>query len=94
MVCMVLVMCGRVYVGAWRDDKMDGNRIVLIQRDQYNHCVEMCIIVCAGQGLFTYSNGDRYEGQFHHDVKHGRGVLTWTNGNKYDGEWWMARSMV
>ena len=39
-----------------------------------------------GQGVTkTYANGDKYEGPFVDDKKHGQGILTFANGDKYEG---------
>lgn len=40
-----------------------------------------------GKGVFTYSNGDRYEGGFKEGVKHGRGIFTWADGRSYEGDY-------
>lgn len=40
-----------------------------------------------GKGVFTYTNGDKYEGSFFEGVKQGKGVFTWTDGNVYEGEY-------
>ena len=37
--------------------------------------------------MFTYANGNKYDGEWKDDKKNGRGVYTFANGNKYDGEW-------
>ena len=37
--------------------------------------------------MFTYANGEKYDGEWKDGKKHGRGVLTCANGEKYDGEW-------
>lgn len=39
------------------------------------------------QGILTFSNGDKYEGDLVNNKKHGRGVYTYKNGDVYDGEW-------
>ncbi|KAJ9458310.1 Phosphatidylinositol 4-phosphate 5-kinase 8 [Diplonema papillatum] len=40
-----------------------------------------------GKGVFTYGvEGDRYEGEFKDDKKHGEGCYTFANGNRYEGE--------
>ena len=41
-----------------------------------------------GRGLFTFSNGDKYDGEFKDDKYNGHGVETFSNGDKYDGEWY------
>lgn len=38
-----------------------------------------------GKGVFSYTNGNKYEGGFKEGVKHGHGVFTWANGDVYDG---------
>jgi hypothetical protein len=40
-----------------------------------------------GQGTYTYSNGDKYEGEWQDDKMHGYGIYTYSNGDKYEGEW-------
>jgi len=37
-----------------------------------------------GFGLFSWSNGDRYEGEYNMGVRSGKGTFTWFNGNQYD----------
>jgi len=43
---------------------------------------------CAdGTGAFTYSDGSRYEGEFHNGLPAGHGTVFYANGNRYEGEW-------
>jgi gag-polyprotein putative aspartyl protease/MORN repeat len=37
-------------------------------------------------GVFTWPDGDRYEGEIHDGKANGLGVQTWGKGNRYDGE--------
>ena len=39
-----------------------------------------------GVGILTYSDGDKYEGEWKDGQKNGQGTYTWSNGNKYVGE--------
>ena len=39
-----------------------------------------------GKGVFTFNNGDRYEGGYKEGLKHGKGKFTWADGNEYEGE--------
>ena len=41
-----------------------------------------------GFGVVKYAaNGDRFEGYFLNDKKHGKGVYTYSNGYSYEGQW-------
>ena len=40
-----------------------------------------------GKGVYTYSNGDKYEGDWFNGYKPGKGVYTYSNGDKYEGDW-------
>jgi hypothetical protein len=40
-----------------------------------------------GHGIVTWSNGDRYEGEFFNGVRHGDGSLFFADGSEYVGEW-------
>lgn len=47
---------------------------------------------CAGNhplsGVYSFSNGDTYKGEFLNGMKHGRGVYSYlSSGEVYDGEW-------
>ena len=39
----------------------------------------------------TYSNGDRYEGTFERDMRHGSGAFKFANGSAYVGEYYEDR---
>jgi len=36
---------------------------------------------------YTWSNGNKYVGEWKNGKQHGQGIHTWSNGNKYNGEW-------
>jgi hypothetical protein len=40
-----------------------------------------------GSGKCTYPNGDRYEGSFQNNQRHGRGVYVFANGTRSQGRW-------
>ena len=40
-----------------------------------------------GSGVFTYTNGSSYEGEFEHGVREGYGVFRWSTGDSYEGGW-------
>ena len=40
-----------------------------------------------GEGVFTWPDGRKYEGEDVDDKKDGQGTFTWPDGRKYIGEW-------
>ena len=40
-----------------------------------------------GKGVFYYSSGSKYSGDFKDGKRHGKGKFVWNSGAKYDGEW-------
>ena len=40
-----------------------------------------------GYGVYTYSDGRKYEGYYANDKREGQGKYKWKNGTIYDGEW-------
>ncbi len=40
-----------------------------------------------GHGVFTWPNGDRYEGQYKDGRMHGTGTYNYADGKKYIGDW-------
>jgi len=40
-----------------------------------------------GQGIFEWSNGIRFEGEYLNDLKHGIGKFEWPDGRWYKGQW-------
>ena len=40
-----------------------------------------------GEGIYTWADGRRYEGQYEMDKKHGFGVYHWADGRIYEGCW-------
>ena len=39
-----------------------------------------------GQGVMTFSDGSRYEGEFRDGRMHGRGIVTFPNGTRFECE--------
>ena len=37
--------------------------------------------------MLIWKDGNRYEGEYINDLKHGFGVYTWADGSRYEGEW-------
>lgn len=40
-----------------------------------------------GLGVFTWPNGDRFEGHWQDDKANGHGVAVWADGARYEGGW-------
>ncbi|MBT5698857.1 MAG: phosphatidylinositol kinase, partial [Flavobacteriales bacterium] len=40
-----------------------------------------------GKGIYTFSNGEIYEGEFKDNMFHGKGKYTWTDGKVESGTW-------
>ncbi len=38
-------------------------------------------------GVYSYKNGDEYEGTFKDSMKHGVGTMNWNDGRQYTGGW-------
>ena len=41
----------------------------------------------SGQGIYTFKNGDSYDGHWKNDKREGQGTLIYSNGDRYVGEW-------
>ena len=41
----------------------------------------------SGEGIATWPNGDRYEGQLKGDMANGKGTMTYADGTTYVGDW-------
>jgi hypothetical protein len=40
-----------------------------------------------GSGIYTFPSGDKYDGSWYKDKKHGIGEYRWASGNIYKGSW-------
>lgn len=40
-----------------------------------------------GYGVFTWTDGRSYSGDYVNSKKEGNGVFRWSKGQKYDGQW-------
>lgn len=56
-------------------------------------CTNEALAQCAsgdcinGHGVFKFSNGAKYEGQFKEGMRHGTGTFYYPNGDVYSGKW-------
>ena len=55
---------------------MSNKKEVLFLREEYGN----------GQGTYTWSDGEKYEGEWVNGKRNGQGTLTWSDGRKYEGE--------
>lgn len=44
-----------------------------------------------GYGVYIWSDGRSYEGQYKDDKKSGFGIYYWTDGRKYEGWWYKGK---
>ena len=40
-----------------------------------------------GKGIYQFSDGDRYEGEWENGQQHGKGIYQFSDGNRYKGNW-------
>jgi len=40
-----------------------------------------------GQGVYSWADGRKYEGDYKDDKKHGYGIYTYPDGRSYKGAW-------
>ena len=40
-----------------------------------------------GDGVYTWKDGRRYEGEYMRNKKHGKGTYIYSNGSVFEGEW-------
>ena len=40
-----------------------------------------------GKGVYTWTSGNIYKGDYFEDERHGNGQMLWTDGSLYEGEW-------
>ena len=41
-----------------------------------------------GNGVYTYMDGNKYDGNWEEDVRHGKGILYFVSGDKYEGDFY------
>ncbi len=68
-------MDGKVYIGAWKQGKMNGSG-EMVWTKKAEEKDEIVKDKCA-----------RYIGEFVNDKKEGNGTFYWEDGRKYEGEW-------
>jgi hypothetical protein len=44
-----------------------------------------------GHGVFSWTDGRKYDGEYKADNKHGNGTLTWPDGKILTGTWKLGR---
>jgi len=54
---------------------------------QMTRKVEKVNVKYKNVGVYTYANGNKYEGEVQNDHKNGNGVFEYANKDKYDGLW-------
>ena len=44
-------------------------------------------MVIKKEKVFSWKNGDKYDGEFKVNLREGQGIYYYNNGDKYEGEW-------
>ena len=73
-----------VYQGDWSGGLQNGNGFYKCPQFSYNGQWEKGWM--DGDGVLTFSNGDRYEGTVHENIIDGIGSYNYASGNWYEGE--------
>ena len=76
--------------GPCKDGVTDGSGTLLWLKDGVStgsYVGERVAGKAEGHGVYTWSSGDRYDGNWKDDVPDGKGTYTWKNGSGYQGEW-------
>ena len=73
-----------VYQGDWSGGLQNGNGFYKCPQFSYNGQWEKGWM--DGDGVLTFSNGDRYEGTVHENLIDGLGYYNYANGHWYEGE--------
>jgi hypothetical protein len=76
--------------GPCKDGVTDGSGTLLWFKDGVStgsYVGERVAGKAEGHGVYTWSSGDRYDGNWKDDVPDGKGTYTWKNGSGYQGEW-------
>jgi hypothetical protein len=78
----------KVYLGEWRNDKMDGQGVLIDFESGTRYDGEFKDGQKEGKGklIWQVDKGPRqeYNGEFKEDKMHGKGTLTFENGSTYD----------
>jgi hypothetical protein len=85
---------GDIFVGQWNDEIVNGVMTYSNNGGQYDGDFQdqndedfEKFSYREGDGIMTYSNGDKYNGRWLNDKREGEGDITYTNGDKYNGRW-------
>ena len=79
---LTLCLCCLLFVGCKSGKKStldfaDGSYDGEINHDGQKH----------GFGIYRWSDGSIFEGNFENDLRHGKGKFLWSNGESYDGDY-------
>lgn len=65
--------------GQYDGEYVEGKKVTPAQTEG----TTLALVLQDGHGVFTYPNGDRYEGEWRRDQLWGTGTFTWANGDRY-----------
>jgi len=72
------------YEGQWFQNAKHGRGVLPPAR--LPRCNAEPLSACLWAQVYSFANGDRYDGEVRHGVRHGMGTFTSANGAKYVGE--------
>jgi hypothetical protein len=61
---------------------------------QQNYRIRIRNFLIIYKGIYNWSDGRRYEGEWLDNNMHGKGVYTWKDGRKYEGEYFNDKKHV
>ena len=64
----------------------DAGRVIVFDNGTYKGDVDFNGKM-SGKGVYTYTNGNVYDGQWEDDMRNGKGEYRYKNGNRYVGDW-------
>ncbi|WP_054026459.1 MORN repeat-containing protein [Bacillus sp. FJAT-28004] len=75
----------KIVKGIW-EDGIEGEQYMELEGSE-SFQGQVCNGVKSGKGVYRWSDGTKYTGQWHLDTEYGFGIKEYANGDRYQGEW-------